>query len=108
MSRITHTELQTALKDSQGPDAYARMKAECESAVVEWRWANCIMEPFNPHDRIVMGWRAQKWLKQPDKDGFIHGLDEQKRIRVVRSKPPTAKDSGTDEIFVAAAPGGGW
>ena len=108
MSRITHTELQSALKDAQGAAAYARMKAECESAVVEWRWANCIMEPYNPHDRIVMGWRAQKWLKQPDKDGFIHGLDEQQRIRVVRSKPPTSKDSKTDETFVVEAPGGAW
>jgi hypothetical protein len=108
MKMIGPKELVAVLQRYRRRKDYAALKQSCEAAVRKWRWATSLMLPEVPHDDLVRGFSKPKWSKKQPRHGSLHGLDEDGRIRCIRSDDRTKPDDTVYEQFLLHEDGGFW
>src|SRR5262245_45102555 len=67
--------------------AYEHVRADTERRVVRWRWATWIQFELEIHCSLKYGYPRGRWLNQEPtirKDKWLHGLDSEDRVLVVR------------------------
>ena len=83
-------------------EEYLKLKQQCESLVVQWRWAKDHMLQLEPFYTQKHQFPEGRWLKDRPKSGNAveHGLDEQDRIVLMRQSHQFPTGVRCDEVFV--------